>query len=64
EQSRIAIRNIRREAIDESKKLQKNSEISEDQQKDLETKIQKLTDNYIAQINDIANEKEKEILEI
>jgi len=64
EQSKIAIRNIRREAIDESKRLQKASDISEDEQKDLENKIQKLTDTYIAQITDIAAEKEKEILEI
>jgi len=64
ENSRVAIRNIRREAIDESKKLQKASDISEDEQKDLETKIQKLTDTYVAEINEIATEKEKEILEI
>ncbi len=64
EQSRVAIRNIRREAIDEGKKLEKSSDISEDQLKDLEGKIQKLTDTYIGQINDISNEKEQEILEI
>jgi ribosome recycling factor len=64
EQSRVAIRNIRREAIDEIKKLQKSGDISEDEQKDLETKAQKMTDSYIAQINDLAAEKEKEILEI
>ena len=64
EQSRVAIRNIRREAIDEIKKLQKSGEISEDEQKDLENKTQKMTDSYIAQINDLATDKEKEILEI
>lgn len=64
EQSRVAIRNIRREAIDEIKKQQKAGDISEDEQKDLETKAQKMTDSYIAQINDLAAEKEKEILEI
>jgi ribosome recycling factor len=64
EQSRVAIRNIRRDAIDEIKKLQKGGEISEDEQKDLETKIQKMTDSFISQINDLATEKEKEILEI
>jgi len=64
EQSRVAIRNIRREAIDEIKKLQKSGDISEDEQKDLETKTQKMTDSYIAQINDLATDKEKEILEI
>ncbi len=64
EQSKIAIRNIRREAIDEIKKLQKSGEISEDEQKDLETKTQNLTDSYVSQISDIAADKEKEILEI
>ncbi len=64
EQSRIAIRNIRREAIDEGKKLEKGGDISEDQQKDLEGKIQKLTDTYIGEINDLTDAKEKEILEI
>lgn len=64
EQSRIAIRNIRREAIDEVKKMEKGGEISEDQQKDLEGKVQKLTDTYTGEINVLADEKEKEILEI
>ena len=50
EQSRIAIRNIRREAIDEVKKMEKGGEISEDQQKDLEGRVQKLTDSYIGRL--------------
>ncbi len=64
EQSKVAIRNIRREAIDEIKKLQKSGEISEDEQKDMENRTQTLTDSYVAQITDLATEKEKEILEI
>ena len=64
EQSRVAMRNIRREAIDELKKMQKNSEISEDELKDAENKIQKLTDSHISQINSLSEEKEKEIMEI
>ncbi len=64
ENSRVAIRNIRRDAIDELKKLQKNGDISEDQHKDGENKIQKMTDSYIAQINALADAKEKEIMEI
>ena len=64
EQSRVAMRNIRREAIDELKKLQKNSEISEDELKDAENKIQKMTDSHISQINSLSDEKEKEIMEI
>ena len=64
EQSRVAMRNIRREAMDELKKMQKNGDISEDELKDAETRIQKMTDSYIAQINKVLEEKEKEILEV
>ncbi len=64
ENARVAIRNVRRDAMEELKKLQKSSEISEDQQKEGETKIQKLTDNYIAEIGKVAEAKEKEIMEI
>ena len=64
ENSRVAIRNIRREANDELKKKQKASEISEDQEKAGSDAVQKMTDKYIAEINKIAEAKEKEIMEI
>jgi ribosome recycling factor len=64
EQSRVAMRNIRREAIDELKRLEKASEISEDELKDGENRVQKLTDSFIEKINSISDEKEKEIMEI
>ena len=64
EQSKVAVRNVRRDAMDELKKKQKAGEISEDEQKEGETKIQKLTDNYIASVQKIADAKEKEIMEI
>jgi len=64
EQSRVAMRNIRREAMDELKKMQKNGDISEDELKDAESKIQKMTDSYIAQVNSLSDEKEKEIMDI
>ncbi|MBQ0070712.1 MAG: ribosome recycling factor [Spirochaetales bacterium] len=64
EQARVAVRNVRRDAMDELKKMQKASEISEDQQKEGETKIQKLTDSAIAEIGKIAEAKEKKIMEI
>lgn len=64
EQYKVAVRNVRRDGIDELKKMQKASTISEDELKDGETKMQKLTDSYINQISDLATEKEKEILEI
>ena len=63
EQSRVSIRNIRREGIDETKKLQKDGQISEDQLKTAEDSFQKVTDSFIAEINKILEQKEKEILE-
>jgi ribosome recycling factor len=64
ETSRVAIRNIRRDANDELKKMEKGSEISEDDLKRGEDDIQKLTDKYVKDINEILEAKEKEILEV
>ena len=64
EKSRITVRNIRREVNDELKKMQKDSEISEDASKRGMDEIQKLTDTYIDQVNTILEHKEKEIMEI
>ena len=64
EQGRVAVRNIRRDANDDLKKLEKESEISEDDLKRGEDQIQKLTDQYIDQINTVLSAKESEILEI
>lgn len=64
ENARVAIRNIRRDGMDELKKMQKASTISEDQEKDGENRLQKLTDSSISSINKIAEAKEKEIMEI
>jgi ribosome recycling factor len=64
EQSRVAIRNIRREANDELKKQQKSGDITEDDEKRSADDIQKLTNLYIEKINDLLDAKEKEILEI
>ena len=64
ESSRVAIRNIRRDAIEDIKKLEKQKEISEDQLKLGQDKIQKLTDKYVADINSILENKEHEIMEV
>ena len=64
EESKVAIRSIRRDAVDQVKKLKKNSEITEDDQKKAEEAIQKLTDNNIKEIDKITADKEKEILEV
>ncbi len=61
ESSRVAIRNIRRDGLEDFKKL---SDLPEDAAKKAEDELQKLTDSYIATINKILEEKEKEILEV
>ena len=64
EQSKVAIRNVRRDAIDLIKKAEKNKEISEDDQKDYEEEIQKIIDAAVKNIDAIAKAKEDELLEI
>ena len=64
EKSRVSIRNIRREANEELKKKQKDKTISEDQSKNYEKNIQKLTDTNIENIEKILSVKEKEIIQI
>lgn len=64
EQARVAIRNIRRDANGDLKTLQKEKEITEDDQKRGEDDIQKLTDKYIAEVDKLLAEKERELLEI
>nr|WP_228014674.1 ribosome recycling factor [Fortiea sp. LEGE XX443] len=61
EEGRVAIRNIRRDAIDSIRKQEKASEISEDEAKDQQDKLQKLTDKYTAKVNELLAEKEKDI---
>ena len=64
EDAKVAIRNIRRDAIDHMKKLGKAEDISEDEIKDLEDSIQKMTDKYVAKIDKAVEEKTKEILTV
>lgn len=64
ENARVAVRNIRRDAIDKLKKEQKNGELTEDELKAAETDMQTLTDKYIGEVNKILDAKEKEIMEI
>ena len=61
ENSKVAIRNIRRDAMDDVKKMQKASEITEDDEKDLSDKIQKLTDRFIKEIDEETAKKSTEI---
>ena len=64
EDAKVAIRNIRRDAIDTFKKLGKTEDISEDVIKDLEDNAQKLTDKYVAEIDKAIEVKSKEILTV
>ena len=64
EEAKVAMRNIRRDGMDYVKKLKKASEITEDDQKKAEEKIQKLTDENIKDVDKITAEKEKEIMDV
>ena len=64
EDSKVSIRSIRREAMDEAKKMQKDNLMTEDELKSSEDQIQKLTDKKIAEIDKILEEKEKEIMSV
>ena len=64
EESKVAIRSIRRDAIEQIKKSQKDSEITEDDRKKLEDQAQKLTDSHIKDIDKIVSDKQKEIMEV
>ncbi|WP_019132491.1 ribosome recycling factor [Peptoniphilus obesi] len=64
ESAKVAVRNIRREAMDDVKKLEKNKEITEDEQKVYEEDIQNLTDKHIKLIDQATENKEKELMEI
>lgn len=64
ENAKVAIRNIRRDANDQFKKMNKANEISEDELKDLEDETQKLTDRFIAEIDRLMEDKSKEVLTV
>jgi len=64
EQTRVAIRNIRRDGNDELKKMLKDASITEDDESKSSAELQKLTDNYINKVNLVLEEKEKEIMEV
>ena len=64
EEARVAVRSARRDAMDMIKDAEKEGEISEDERKNGEKRVQDLTDKYIAMVDEIAKNKEKEIIEI
>jgi len=64
EESRIAVRNIRRDSNEELKKLEKNEHVSEDEVKKEHDEVQKITDSFIKKIDELLEHKEKEIMEV
>jgi ribosome recycling factor len=64
EEGKVALRNIRRDGIDRVKKLEKDGELSEDQSRDEQAKVQTLTDKYIAEVEKHLAQKEADILKV
>ncbi len=64
EDSRVAVRNVRRDVIQDLKELKKEGEVSEDDEHRAEDEVQKLTDGFIEKINEVLHHKEEEILEV
>lgn len=64
EEAKIAIRNVRRDANDDLKKLEKSSQITEDELRTYSEEVQKMTDSHISKIDDITKDKEKEIMDV
>lgn len=64
EDAKVSVRNIRRDTLEKLKAMKKNNEITEDDQKDAEKKVQKLTDRYCEEVDKAVAEKEKEIMSI
>ena len=64
EETKVAVRNVRREGIDLAKSMQKNGEMTEDELKNAENEIQKMTDKYIEEVEKILANKEKEVMAV
>jgi ribosome recycling factor len=64
EDGRVALRNIRRDALEELRKLEREKEISQDEQKRAQEHLQEITDSFIATVGKVAEDKEAELLEI
>ena len=62
--ARVSVRNVRRDGIESARKMQKESLISEDELRDLEANVQKLTDDHVKMIDDALANKEREITQV
>ena len=64
EEGKVSVRNIRRDAVDSIRKQEKSSELAEDEARDLQDKVQKLTDKYVGKIDEVLADKEKDIMTV
>ena len=64
EQARVAVRNVRRDGMDQLKKLEKDGDISQDQHKHWADEVQKVTDRHVEAVNQLLEQKEKDILQV
>ena len=64
EEAKVTIRNVRRDTLDKLKTLKKNNEITEDDMKDIEKDVQKVTDTFCDKVDSVISVKEKEIMSI
>ena len=64
EEAKVAVRNVRRDAMDKFKAMKKGGELTEDDQKNLEEEVQKLTDKFVKKIDEICAAKNQEIMEV
>ena len=64
EEAKVAVRNVRRDAMDKAKAMKKAGELTEDTQKTMEEDVQKLTDKYVKNIDAAVEEKQKEIMSV
>lgn len=64
EDTKVAVRNVRRDAIEDAKKLKNDGEMTEDELKGAEDKIQKITDKFTAKVDEVISKKEKEVMEV
>ena len=64
EETRVALRNVRRHGMDELKKAEKNGDISKDEQHDFDSEIQEITDQFVKRVDDALLKKEQEIMQV
>lgn len=64
EEAKVAVRNVRRHAMDELKKAEKDGDISEDAHREYDAEVQNLTDNYVKQMDETLQHKEEEIMQV